>query len=222
MAAVNDVLVGGALEIDSTLFADGGIDMGTVTLSNPTVTGGETVRLQGATGPTTFLQFGSGIILRSPSDNRLTLRNAAGTHEASLQINTNNGMLQSVQGMNVVTGVYGYSSSNFALTDNIWTIQNGGLYLTQDAHVEWRTGTNLTAAAGLRVRMNGAGIFQINNGTSNTAGVLEVHELAADPAAPAANGARLYVKDNGAGATQLCVLFDAGTPQCFVTQVEEM
>lgn len=39
-----------------------------------------------------------------------------------------------------------------------------------------------------------------------------------EPAAPAANGARLYVKDNGSGKTQLCVRFASGASQCFATE----
>ena len=47
---------------------------------------------------------------------------------------------------------------------------------------------------------------------------IEAVELAADPAAPAANGARLYLKDNGAGKTQLCVRFATGAVQVIATE----
>lgn len=40
----------------------------------------------------------------------------------------------------------------------------------------------------------------------------------ADPAAPAANDARVYIKDNGAGKTQLCVRFNTGAVQVLATQ----
>lgn len=40
----------------------------------------------------------------------------------------------------------------------------------------------------------------------------------ADPAAPAANKARLYVKDNGAGKTQLVVRFPTGAVQVLATE----
>lgn len=38
------------------------------------------------------------------------------------------------------------------------------------------------------------------------------------PSAPAANGYRLFAQDNGAGKTQLCVIFSSGAAQCFATQ----
>lgn len=47
---------------------------------------------------------------------------------------------------------------------------------------------------------------------------VEVSELSADPAAPAANAARWYVKDNGAGKTQLCVRFATGAVQVIATE----
>lgn len=47
---------------------------------------------------------------------------------------------------------------------------------------------------------------------------IEMTELAADPAAPATNGARLYFKDNGAGKTQLCVRFPTGAVQVIATE----
>lgn len=50
-----------------------------------------------------------------------------------------------------------------------------------------------------------------------TPSYIEVFEMAA-PTAPAANGARFYAKDNGAGKTQLCVIFNTGAEQCFATQ----
>ena len=39
-----------------------------------------------------------------------------------------------------------------------------------------------------------------------------------DPAAPSANGARLYVKDNGSGKTQLVVRFNTGAVQVISTE----
>lgn len=47
---------------------------------------------------------------------------------------------------------------------------------------------------------------------------VELTELAADPAAPAENGARWYVRDNGAGKTQLCVRFATGAVQVIATE----
>jgi len=39
-----------------------------------------------------------------------------------------------------------------------------------------------------------------------------------DPAAPASNQAKLYIKDNGAGKTQLCVRFATGAIQVIATE----
>ena len=47
---------------------------------------------------------------------------------------------------------------------------------------------------------------------------VELTELSADPAAPAANVARLYTKDNGSGKTLLCVRFSSGAVQTVATQ----
>jgi parallel beta-helix repeat protein len=44
------------------------------------------------------------------------------------------------------------------------------------------------------------------------------NELGADPSAPAANGFKLYAKDNGAGKTALYVLFASGPAQLIATQ----
>lgn len=51
------------------------------------------------------------------------------------------------------------------------------------------------------------------------AGYIDATELAADPAAPAANRGRLYFRDNGAAKTQLVVLFPTGVPIVLATQV---
>lgn len=47
---------------------------------------------------------------------------------------------------------------------------------------------------------------------------LELDELAADPDAPAANKARLYAKDNGAGKTVVYARFATGAIQAVATQ----
>lgn len=47
---------------------------------------------------------------------------------------------------------------------------------------------------------------------------VEVKEIAADPAAPAADTARWYFKDNGAGLTQLAVRFNTGAVQVLASE----
>jgi hypothetical protein len=58
----------------------------------------------------------------------------------------------------------------------------------------------------------------ILSGTAG-AGYLEfLAEQSVDPTAPAANGARMFTKDNGAGKTQLCVRFASGAVQVIATE----
>lgn len=47
---------------------------------------------------------------------------------------------------------------------------------------------------------------------------IALSELAADPAAAAVDGARLYIRDNGAGKTQLCIRFATGVVQVIATE----
>jgi hypothetical protein len=49
------------------------------------------------------------------------------------------------------------------------------------------------------------------------AGVIELSEISA-PAAPGANNARLYARDNGAGKTQIVAVFNTGAVQVIATQ----
>lgn len=49
-------------------------------------------------------------------------------------------------------------------------------------------------------------------------GFVEGTELAADPAAPAANKGRLFFKDNGAGKTQLVARFPTGANVVIATE----
>lgn len=54
----------------------------------------------------------------------------------------------------------------------------------------------------------------ILSGTTQTLSGSEV----TPPSAPAANNFKLFSQDNGAGKTQLCVIFNSGAVQCFATQ----
>jgi hypothetical protein len=46
----------------------------------------------------------------------------------------------------------------------------------------------------------------------------EMMELGGDPVAPGLNKARLFLRDNGSGKTQLCVRFNTGAVQVLATQ----
>jgi len=71
---------------------------------------------------------------------------------------------------------------------------------------------------------SGAGIKQraildaAGNLVWTSANYQEMIELGADPAAPAANKARLFLRDNGSGKTQLCVRFATGAVVVLATQ----
>ena len=60
-------------------------------------------------------------------------------------------------------------------------------------------------------------LFGAPDGTTSQRYV-DFNEAATDPAAPAANHALVYTKDNGAGKTQLCVRFATGAIQVVATQ----
>jgi len=74
-----------------------------------------------------------------------------------------------------------------------------------------------TAANALRVQ---PGVYVVpldSSGSAQVGGHMEMTEISA-PAAPAANKGRLYVRDNGAGKTQLVVLFPTGAVQVIATE----
>lgn len=88
-----------------------------------------------------------------------------------------------------------------------------GTYVAQD------TGLSRIGAATLAIGNTTAGDF---SGTVKLTGIVqlgytEMTEIVA-PAAGAVNTARIYAKDNGAGKTQVCALFNTGAEQCFATQ----
>lgn len=87
-----------------------------------------------------------------------------------------------------------------------YSLYSFGIYSYSDA------ASNLTfgASSDTILTRDIAAYFKTNGGFSFA-------EVTA-PAAPAANGARLYAKDNGAGKTQLCAIFSSGAEQCFATQ----
>ena len=73
----------------------------------------------------------------------------------------------------------------------------------------------------MRATRGGTNYFDVDvNGSIRMpqSGYVELTERSADPQAPAANTARLYLKDNGAGKTQLCVRFATGTVQILATE----
>ena len=95
----------------------------------------------------------------------------------------------------------------------------------------WVSGTNMhvnVGATALRVVLqNISGTITDNSGAALqfnqaamilTQAYIEMYELAADAAAPAPQRGRLYVKDNGAGKTQIVVRFNTGAVQVIATE----
>lgn len=83
--------------------------------------------------------------------------------------------------------------------------------------IEFGAGGSSATDTGFRRRE--AGVMSLDNGGPADGGAaLEMVELSADPAAGAANTGRLYLKDNGAGKTQLCIRFNTGAVQVIATQ----
>jgi hypothetical protein len=96
-----------------------------------------------------------------------------------------------------------------------------------DGSVRIFTDTGKTVGVGFtpteRMRVTGAGLIGINGVTAPSAeldigaGAIEISEMTA-PGAGAVNTARIYAVDNGAGKTQLVVIFNTGAAQVLATQ----
>ncbi len=96
--------------------------------------------------------------------------------------------------------------------------------------IEYSSGSGSSAAFGHRFLINAVNIMELE-GTGNVgigtvspstrldidAGAMEFAEMTA-PAAGVANTARLFCRDNGAGKSQLCVIFNTGAIQVLATQ----
>lgn len=151
-----------------------------------------------------------------------------------LAVEKNGGMAITHSSFSTVVGpATGNFGANFTAISGgaaKWSIGgNVGCYHASDFVLKWNSGTDLNSGApdtGL-VR-SAAGVVEFNNGTAGTlrdwkarrgelTEYLDVVEMTA-PAAPAANTARLYVEDNGAGKTRLMVLFPTGAAQVLATE----
>lgn len=128
-------------------------------------------------------------------------------------------------------------------SDAMGADKGGGLALggrTSDTGPAWRAfgyvagrktnGTNADSSGYLQFATGKTGVGMVEHlridadgivslpANTNVGGFFELNELTADPAAGAANTGRLYLKDNGAGKTQLCVIFNTGAVQVLATQ----
>ena len=84
------------------------------------------------------------------------------------------------------------------------------LRISTDGGIAWGDGSG---SFDVRLSRSAANVIALDAGDG-----LQLAEVAADLAAPAANGARLYVRDNGRGKTQLVVRFNTGQVVVLATQ----
>ncbi len=84
------------------------------------------------------------------------------------------------------------------------------LRITTDGGIAWGDGSG---SFDVRLSRNAANVMALDAGDG-----LQFAEASADLAAPAANGARLYTRDNGSGKTQLVVRFNTGPVVVIATE----
>jgi hypothetical protein len=78
---------------------------------------------------------------------------------------------------------------------------------------------SLNSTSNLYLRINNVPIVDVTNDNANFIDVsIEGNELASEPAAPAANGFKLFAVDNGSGKTVLKVKFASGAAQVIATE----
>lgn len=120
------------------------------------------------------------------------------------------------------TGIF--SIGNAVLVSNAGTAYHAFNYdgaqfkLSQSATIEWSP-SGITASPDLSIGRGGADLLQLaqDDNLSLVRGFVQGFEMTA-PSAPAANGGRIFFQDNGAGKTQLMVIFSSGAAQQIAIQ----
>jgi len=112
------------------------------------------------------------------------------------------------------TGVEGYSGPNLPPAAPAKTGVFG--YAAQDAQSVGVRGES-PAGFGVYGKTTGTGFAGYFNGKTFMSQFVEIAEMTT-PAAPGANRARLFVRDNGLGKTQLCVRFPTGGVKVLATE----
>lgn len=107
--------------------------------------------------------------------------------------------------------------------DHTGTLNLANLQAGTQGDVLYYNGTNWTTLGagtdGYFLKTQGAGANPIwSSADSSDYGKIILNEIA-DPANPSADKAYLFIKDDGAGKTQLCVKFSSGATQVLATQV---
>jgi hypothetical protein len=112
-----------------------------------------------------------------------------------------------------ISGANGFSiiATGGVPTNALWAVNNGATTQRSDAEFGWSSTTNVALARDTALAREAAGVIVVR-GASGAGGSLAFIEQTA-PAAPAANGVRIYAVDNGSGKTQLMALFATGAAQ---------
>jgi hypothetical protein len=168
--------------------------------------------------------FGSGISLfgSTPSaSSGITLSASGNAVTAGLDININSNSAGNYGGIFNVSGAGttnygGYFNSSNATTNYAIKVAAGQVAIDTTTDSSSTTTGALTVAGGLAVAKKmyiGDNIVMASGkGLQTVAAYLEGSEMTA-PAAPAANGFRLFAEDNGSGKTRLMVQFATGAAQ---------
>jgi hypothetical protein len=111
------------------------------------------------------------------------------------------------------TGVQGYSGSSLPAAKAKTGVFG---YAAQDSASVGVRGES-PAGFGIYGKTTGTGFAGYFNGKTFMSQFVEIAEMST-PAAPGGNRARLFVRDNGLGKTQLCVRFPTGTVKVLATE----
>lgn len=115
-----------------------------------------------------------------------------------------------------------------AVSGVVWDVRRSAeaqarLLVNTDGVHQWGGGAagvdvTLDRGAADQLRLATDDALLIGAATGAGGSFIQFFEQSADPAVPAANGARLFSKDNGAGKTQLVVRFPTGATQVIATE----
>jgi hypothetical protein len=185
--------------VDPTAAAAGDpIRMGRLNKASSTATTLQT-KTSGAAYQVT--QIGGGAAVKGVATSGRAVMGVAGTNGTGVWGSSPNHF--GVHGVSdAAIGVYGESAEG-------WAVQ-GWSYAGMAVYGESSTGIGVYGYS----TTNYAGKFQ---GRTYTALYQDMNEMAT-PAAPPANMARTFVRDNGSGKTQLCVRFPTGDVQVIATE----
>jgi len=186
------------------------------------------------------LKYSGRTQITSPAIGNLLLRNAAGTDFGLVQFGGTTSSFPALKrngaGLDLVaaddtqqTGNRFRARSLVARADqgNEQVILDGGILnnqggVTYSSHIitQWSSGSANSGSYDVALRRSAANVLRLSGtSTSATSGAsLELFESAAAPAAPAADGGRIFLQDNGGGKTQLCVRFATGAVQVIATE----